>query len=336
MKAIKTTLLIPTFAAIQFFGNISAAAPVVLSLAHYTDRFGPHSVPGLPIGDKVQINAFIDTDDPQGSPTISVGAVQGGTSLTLPPFISPQYQEPPFDNPYQQYFDFDPGLLGSWEIIPADSTGVGPSEFTNAIAEPEYVPLVENIVVGGTPVGASVSWALPNLDGFDVDLVFVRIIEVASGNAVYQTGALPFQTTSLELPVEDLQYGVDYVSRIQLNDYEGDYVENRSNTFSEPFRFALPGDFNTDGAVDAADYVVWRKSFSGDQAMYDAWRANFGSSLGPGSGSAITSAAPLSAPVPEPTALALAALALAPLVVRRKQLHRRARSTPTKGGRKRY
>ena len=36
--------------------------------------------------------------------------------------------------------------------------------------------------------------------------------------------------------------------------------------------FALPnGDFNQNGVLDAADYVVWRKSIGG-QAAYDAWR----------------------------------------------------------------
>ena len=38
---------------------------------------------------------------------------------------------------------------------------------------------------------------------------------------------------------------------------------------------ALGGDFNGDGAVDAADYVVWRKT-DGSQAGYDLWRTNFG------------------------------------------------------------
>jgi hypothetical protein len=40
---------------------------------------------------------------------------------------------------------------------------------------------------------------------------------------------------------------------------------------------AFPGDFNNDGRVDAADYVVWRKqSLPADK--YQEWRANFGSS----------------------------------------------------------
>ena len=42
---------------------------------------------------------------------------------------------------------------------------------------------------------------------------------------------------------------------------------------------ALPGDFNDDGTVDAADYVVWRKT-DGTQIGYDTWRAHFGETAG--------------------------------------------------------
>ena len=42
---------------------------------------------------------------------------------------------------------------------------------------------------------------------------------------------------------------------------------------------ALPGDFNGNGVVDAADYVVWRNN-GGSQSEYDLWRANFGQSGG--------------------------------------------------------
>ena len=40
----------------------------------------------------------------------------------------------------------------------------------------------------------------------------------------------------------------------------------------------IPGDFNTDGAVDAADYIVWRNGLGTTytQTDYDVWRANFG------------------------------------------------------------
>ena len=72
---------------------------------------------------------------------------------------------------------------------------------------------------------------------------------------------------------------------------------------------SLPGDYNGDGAVDAADYVVWRKTlgqavtpFSGadgdgsgvvDTGDYATWRANFGASA---------AAASISAVIPEPNA----------------------------------
>ena len=58
---------------------------------------------------------------------------------------------------------------------------MGPLNFAPAIAEPEFLPLVENIKVQGTPLGAAVSWTLPNLAGFDVDGLHFRVIEATSG-----------------------------------------------------------------------------------------------------------------------------------------------------------
>jgi hypothetical protein len=45
----------------------------------------------------------------------------------------------------------------------------------------------------------------------------------------------------------------------------------------------IDGDYNGNGIVDAADYVVWRKTI-GSQTAYDTWRANFGSTGGTGTG----------------------------------------------------
>lgn len=62
-----------------------------------------------------------------------------------------------------------------------------------------------------------------------------------------------------------------------------------------------PGDHNGDGVVNAADYVFWRDTM-GDQAGYDAWKANFGA-IG-GSGTSV-------AAVPEPSAWGLLTTAVA-------------------------
>jgi hypothetical protein len=63
-----------------------------------------------------------------------------------------------------------------------------------------------------------------------------------------------------------------------------------------PFVDVLPGDYNNDGKVDAADYVVWRDGTAPDPGPggYELWAANFG--LGAGSGAGLQTAV-----VPEPT-----------------------------------
>jgi hypothetical protein len=67
---------------------------------------------------------------------------------------------------------------------------------------------------------------------------------------------------------------------------------------------ALPGDFNFDGKVDGADYVVWRKN-EWSQGQFDVWRANFGAMAGGGSGSAGGSPTQSSVPEPGPDILLL-------------------------------
>jgi T5SS/PEP-CTERM-associated repeat protein len=70
---------------------------------------------------------------------------------------------------------------------------------------------------------------------------------------------------------------------------------------------ALLGDYNGDDIVDAADYVVWRKT-DGTPEGYDEWRANYGATLSNlGSGSGTTSS--FNAVVPEPTSLLLVVIA---------------------------
>jgi hypothetical protein len=66
---------------------------------------------------------------------------------------------------------------------------------------------------------------------------------------------------------------------------------------------ALAGDFNGDGGVDAADYVVWRKGLGSTYTTddYQVWSAQFGRALA-GSGSRLGPT--FLASVPEPTTLA--------------------------------
>lgn len=75
--------------------------------------------------------------------------------------------------------------------------------------------------------------------------------------------------------------------------YDYNQVMYRLDLATIPNLFArLPGDYNRDGSVDGADYVVWRTAMNGDvnlaadgsgdgvinMADYDVWRAHFGTS----------------------------------------------------------
>jgi hypothetical protein len=95
----------------------------------------------------------------------------------------------------------------------------------------------------------------------------------------------------------------------------------------------LPGDFNFDGEVGAADYVVWRQSVGEtglalaadanqdqivDDADYRVWRANFGAVAG-------SSTALFYSSVPEPTSITLAGLAFLGCLSRRRRPNHRKR-----------
>ncbi|HVT28103.1 MAG TPA: hypothetical protein VHE81_08810, partial [Lacipirellulaceae bacterium] len=68
-------------------------------------------------------------------------------------------------------------------------------------------------------------------------------------------------------------------------------ISGNQVTLSDFLTAALSGDYNGDGSVDAADYVLWRRT-NGTPADYNTWRTNFGQTLGSGSVTTTT--------VPEP------------------------------------
>lgn len=66
----------------------------------------------------------------------------------------------------------------------------------------------------------------------------------------------------------------------------------------------LPGDYNNDGRVDAADYTVWRDGGSPDSspAGYATWAGNYGAVAAPAAATGLAS-------IPEPSSVCVAALA---------------------------
>lgn len=80
----------------------------------------------------------------------------------------------------------------------------------------------------------------------------------------------------------------------------------------------IPGDFNNDNVVDAADYVVWRKNGL-DANAYNLWRTHFGQT---GSGSAAPTPSSGSS-VPEPTTLTLTVMVVLARIILRPSTSRR-------------
>jgi hypothetical protein len=87
----------------------------------------------------------------------------------------------------------------------------------------------------------------------------------------------------------------------------------------------IPGDYNSDGKVDARDYAVWRKYAGTSHALpndptggtiggtqYTTWRSHFGTG-GPGAGSGLAGGSA----VPEPACILLAFVGAFGLILRR-------------------
>jgi hypothetical protein len=88
------------------------------------------------------------------------------------------------------------------------------------------------------------------------------------------------------------------------NEYTTDNFEFfRTTLAGVVIEYGLDGDHNSDGAVDAADYVFWRDTM-GDIERYNEWKENFGAIQGTGAG----------ATIPEPTTFSLLLVALVALV----------------------
>jgi hypothetical protein len=151
-----------------------------------------------------------------------------------------------------------------------------------------------------------------------------------------QTGAFIWKKDTVTFSILAGQVGMPLEFRLGMREQQAEIdalVLNLSSSLTnaelDDLFAVLPGDYNGDGQVDAADYIVWRKTFgqnvpqwsgadgSGDGVVneddYQAWSANFGPSSA-GSGALAT------APVPEPSTIAMVFVALAAFYFPRSRL----------------
>jgi hypothetical protein len=128
-------------------------------------------------------------------------------------------------------------------------------------------------------------------------------------------------TSSTDFTIMTGSSVIGQFATVNLPDANWSIVYNPTSVVLHVAAAALAGDYNSDGKVDAADYVLWRKTpdnYGGDPAGYNTWRQNFGNP--PGSGSGLDNGA-----VPEPGTIALLGTAMIALAYPRRRCYSSAR-----------
>jgi hypothetical protein len=158
-----------------------------------------------------------------------------------------------------------------------------------------------NVEIGGTVQGTGYDHI--NVTG---DLTLDGALEVALIN-----GFIPSAGQSFNI-LDWLGTRSGTFAALELPALSGSLAWNTSELYTVGIlSVGLPGDFNNNGTVDAADYVIWRKT-DGTQAGYNLWRSHFGQTAGSGTGTNATAA------VPETKTLVLLLAAIAGAFVRQR------------------
>lgn len=221
--------------------GIAHAAPQITFTDLYTDVNGPGAY-NRPPGSFINLDVI-------GTTAFDPGSVNVVATYSLDPAIQVSLDYTPAQGAISFYsylaFISDMSLTGAWTVVATDQSG-STTVSLQAISNPQILPFVDNLRVTQSGTTPSISWDLPDLSGFDVDLVRLRVGHAASNATIFQINLPTISTTSFTMPSGVLQVGESYNFRVMLTDLDATGVENRSNTYTgnvtlvpEPSQYAL-------------------------------------------------------------------------------------------------
>ena len=168
-------------------------------------------------------------------PGTTVRATQGATTINVPFLPSTAFPN--------NYFGvtFDLSLTGAWTLTASDAAGPVSIQ-TNAIPNPEVIPLVNNLQVGGPLLTPHVSWTLPDFTGLGVTRIFLRVRDLdhfinGASDIIFTSAFLAPTATSFDIPANVLSAGKHYsfdvlVDNIVTPPSGPGFLSNRSETFT--------------------------------------------------------------------------------------------------------
>lgn len=225
------------------------AAPVITRVNFFTDVMGPSATFPVVAGSYLHLDTTATSPFlPSEVTATATYSLDPGIVRSLNFYTGPIFAEKNFDR-----FLTNLSLTSAWNLRVTDPSGSTDGVF-DAIADPEFLPLVLNLHVvqdGTTPL---VAWDLPDLSAFDADRIRVRVTDASTDIQIFQSENLPVSTTSYMIPDGIVGIGGSYEFRVMLDDLTGAFgepdrtLENRSNTFTgavsivpEPGTLALLG-----------------------------------------------------------------------------------------------
>jgi len=151
----------------------ATALPTIESTEFFTDRWAPSVAFPTRNGDYLHLSTVVVS--PDAPEQVSAVATQGALVRPLTFFSGPIFAEKNFET-----FLSNLTLTGAWNLTVSDTSGSTNGTFA-AIADPEFLPLLQSVQVVGSDTTPTITWTLPDLTGFDVDSIRVRAVVAATG-----------------------------------------------------------------------------------------------------------------------------------------------------------